>query len=294
VCNCATDFVDEKLSNAWLTTADAAAILLHIIETTRLPVRIFKLFGHGGVLQARRLGRSACDLNHSTSMWSQSIKELHIQYPLYSDETTTFIGGLIATAISLQKFYFHSHPYADGIANAICDSNVSLQLRQMTLISCFCSADALIRLLATLRHSLDTVLLDLIVLTDGTWRTVFEALKNEVPVLRSITVSELQEGPGDNQQRIYFCYLRGHSILPHPYSGRFELAERKVPQNKFRVTAVRYRGTCMNIALGILARRYYWMENVRAQSPGYPDGDRSRVAPQLKDFSRDYYELTRN
>lgn len=278
--HCRNDSSDEL--HPW-TTADAFdKILVPFAETTKIPVRGFNLIGSGNLAE-NRLG--------PPSAWLQSIKKLGVLLLFvqedHAEPCISTLRRLLRGSISLENLYLEFDLDLRGLDNkvrldglfchAICEGLVYSHVRNLFMHHLDVSEQSMTHILRHLRTSLDTLTLDAVFLMKGgTWGHIFEAVKDELTALRSITIHNLYE-----DDVLCFCKVRNSPRLFDLHSGKLELVETEIIDDGFCIEGVRYEGPCMSVALGIIACCHCIYVHERH---GPDRSDRSEDAPKLERF----------
>lgn len=286
ICNGETDFPGEECRTDYITSADSLAVLLHIISKFKIHVSTFDFnlgWSSGYVqLQSERVHPNLWDVGEFESTWAHSIRDLRLVYSLSSMDHFRLTARLISAAKSLRslKCRFDGDMEHSALFRGIVSSGVSLPLQELVLFSADLSENSLVTFLSSVRSSIRSIVLCMVHLNQGSWRSVFEVLQTDFPLLENITLFHLY---GPEKSRIFFCHLRHNRKLPG-LNETFELRDKKAFE-KIRIEAVRYQGRHVQVALDALARSVYHIhQDRRDPSPGYPGRDITHE-PATNDFS---------
>lgn len=282
---------------SYMTTTDAATIMLHVIETANIPVRSFTLVGEGSLVPLRPdlLNIGPYELGSAKSTWAQSIKELRISYRLArgrQHETAMALCRLIRHVASLETLYLrleNCSGKSTHLSKIVCNAAANWPLCKIILCSGTFSEKHMIKLLRTMRNSLETLVLERKCLI-GTWQRVFEAVKDELIALRSVTIITVLQWVEESPSTISFCHLANRPSLPHPYSGRFELVQRSWNQQRASIGALRYKGVYMSVALYLIASNAYFPSKDDANREISPS---SQVTQRLDEFDLEEHHHSR-
>ena len=236
-----------------LTPSDAIAIILSIVATTSLPVKSFTVdFGRGQV-DAKRLQIWQYRLPSFRNGWSH-MRELSVEQSLTSENFDWAID-LIVHATGLRKLSLgFEFDYSASFIERLCSSNALHGLASLRLACAHVTSDKLFKLIVRSRCSLRALSFQHVSIeSGGDWPTVLGQLRDQLPLLETISVHWLAGYGRESGTHVMFPSLSSNPVVPGSGGRRFTLTGKRWKGER-RIFGVDYQGPGVDKALEILVK----------------------------------------
>ena len=242
---------------AYLLPSDVLCIIFSIIAETDLPVKSFSVNYRSlglGSESARRLQMSLCQRPELRNAW-KNVEELELEHMLTS-HTFEWAKNLVLHPTSLKKLRLHfdfDHT-ASFIGDLLAFPRVFQRLQEFQLGSAHVTGNMLSSILMEASRSLRVLSLWHVPLHEGTWVAVLEQLRDNIPLLESISINWPTECNNGDRTHIQFPTLDENGVIPDSNGQKLELRYKKWKGQR-RVLGASYHGRLgMDKALDILAK----------------------------------------
>lgn len=240
-----------------LLPSDVICIILSIIAETDLPVKSFfvnyRSLGLGSE-SARRLQMSFCQRPKLRNAW-KNVEELELEHMLTS-HTFEWAKNLVLHPTSLKKLRLHfdfDHT-TSFIGDLLAFPHVFQGLQEFKLGSAHVTGNMLSSILMETSKSLRVLSFWHLTLHEGTWVAVLEQLRDNIPLLESVSINWPTECNNEDRTHVQFPSLDDNGVIPGSNGRKFELRHKKWKGQR-RVWGASYHGPLgMDKALDILAK----------------------------------------
>ena len=197
-----------------LVPSDAVGLILSIVAEADIALQSFTVQSshHGnGRLDTPRLQIPLSQTPKFVKAWSQ-IEELALDFAITSDQWN-WVLDLISSALKLRKLKLGFYEADTSSMQRLSSLHEPNRLEELSLGSARVTVDAITSLLMRNCDTLHSLSLQYTALDgEGTWSTVFENMRSQLPHLQNIVLFWLKEGT--NNYHRFFSELLKYPVTP--------------------------------------------------------------------------------
>lgn len=248
--------MEEYYDSEYLLPSDAIGIVLAIIADTGMSIKSFfvdfRNWGSGSV-DAKRLQMPRYQQPAFRIAW-EKLEELRLEHCLTSD-TFDWARDLVLHTTKLKKLSLNfNFDYSTSFLDSLLTSPQTFHCLQEFKLGCAHTAvEDLSSLLLRCHSNLRTLSFWHVYVKSGTWVQILKELRNNFPLLESISVDWPKEYRDEKIIDIQFPMLEDNLIVPGSQGRKFELKYKKW-RGRRRAWGASYHGRVgMDKALELLA-----------------------------------------
>ena len=234
-----------------ITPGDVSAVLLTMVAETGLTIKSFILDfkRHGtGRIDWKRLQTVQYQVPTFRAGWDH-LEELDLSFTLTS-ELCDLAMGLITQASNLRNLTLSIDNYeSESFLDHLSRAEKLPELQKLHLSSMWVMSDSVSRLLQLI-GGLRVLSFQYVMLADGSWKSAFQEIRKNLPLLEDISVKRISDSNSDATS-MDFGGIAEDPIVPETNGRRFELVRKKVRRVE-KTIGVSYEGPRMDQALQIL------------------------------------------
>ena len=233
------DEVQQRDETDFLIPGDAVEIVLSIVAEANLAIRSFTIESEKGStsrLDTKRLQMPLCRRPQFIAAWAH-LEELVLDYTMTYDQHDWALDLVsYAPRIRILSLRFYSE-YPDSICSfmeRLTSAHPFSGLQDFSLGSAYVTVEIISKFLLENRDTLHALSFRHVTIEDGgTWATVLEGMKGNLPCLESLSIFWLKEHRSEEWSRIIFSKLAKNPAVPgseerKPSNGRLKSDSRLV------------------------------------------------------------------
>ena len=228
-----------------LIPSDAAGIILSIVAKAGLVLRAFTIqcsHDGNGRLDTPRLEMPLSQTPDFVAAWSH-IEELLLDYAMTFDQGVWVIH-LIASAPRLRKLSLGFYEAGTSFTTLLGSLHKLNRLEELSLRSANVTVENISTLLLNNCETLRSLTLRHVIMeNDGTWATVLENMKSQLPHLQNLLLFWLKQGT--NNRHVIFSKMTRYPVVPgseYPGPNRRLKYDRRRIESVSELIRLRYSG----------------------------------------------------